>query len=106
VTARGNEPFWSAEVSGQTMTVTRPDAQPKSFAVRDQLTVERHIGSGPRSTTKVVETEDPGIKLTLTETACSDGMSDMTYKMAAELKLGGETLKGCAFFKADPPKQP
>jgi uncharacterized membrane protein len=37
-----------------------------------------------------------GLRLTLRKAACSDGMSDRSYPLTAEVEAGGKTLKGCA----------
>ena len=94
VTARGNEPFWAAEIDHDVLTLTRPDHPTVMIPVKP---------SGPSDH---VTWSGKDVTLVISSQTCSDGMSDMTYKMAAEFNLGGETLKGCAFFKADPPKQP
>ena len=36
------------------------------------------------------------VKVMLTATECSDGMSDRTYPLTARVEIGGETLNGCA----------
>jgi uncharacterized membrane protein len=94
ITARGNEPFWAADVDHSVLTLIRPDHPPLTTPVTWSGPYERITWTGQDLT------------LVMAADACSDGMSDLTYPMSAELKLAGETLRGCAFFKADPPKQP
>lgn len=91
VTAQGNEPFWSAEVSGDDLTVRRlgfPDlglSVVSRTAQGDGLAI-RAAASSPALT--AVLTLGPG--------PCADTMADQTYPFTAELDLGDTVLSGCA----------
>jgi uncharacterized membrane protein len=112
LSARGTEPFWAIDVEGETMTLTRPDhpVLKQSLARNSDKSAVQSNGASVRIKADVSAEEfvwrAGDLNLRASPGACSDGMSDLTYPMSAELKLGSETLKGCAFFKGDPPKQP
>jgi uncharacterized membrane protein len=96
--ARGTEPFWAAEVEGTSLTLTRPDYPPMTTVVNeDHGALDWLIFKGDGLTLSVHDMHP-----------CSDGMSDQAFRMAAELKVGAETLKGCASYEGGPesPKLP
>jgi uncharacterized membrane protein len=90
VRALGTEPFWNARVEGRCVTYSSPD-EPKGTRVWARFTPAPGGGtwsgslSGRRFELEVAP--KPG---------CSDGMSDKSYPLAAELHVGGKRLKGCA----------
>jgi len=96
--ARGTEPFWALEIRARQITLRRPD-HPAQMAANPGLKM-----SGDKAvwTTKTGETP---LTVTLSAEPCSDGMSDLKYPYAAEVVLGGETLKGCAGRTLDMPKE-
>lgn len=86
----GTEPFWSAQIEGRCVTYAHPDDQ-----------------KGTRVWTRYRATADGGLWAgalggrrfelrTRTAPGCSDGMSDRRYPLAVELRIGGETRRGCA----------
>jgi uncharacterized membrane protein len=85
----GTEPFWSLDLTGSEIVyagVDRPEQrgpQPKPVIQGTVATLETTTASGTP------------IAITLTETECSDGMSDRTYPLTALVEVGGETLMGC-----------
>lgn len=86
----GTEPFWAVEIRPDGLRLMGPD--------REDV---RAPNPGPRvhGTVAVWEARtDQGatLEITLTETACSDGMSDRTYPLTARVRLGEEVLTGCA----------
>ena len=85
----GTEPFWSVKVAGGKATYTTPEDQVgQAFTV-----VAAQDGTGWQF--KGTLTGQPfALKLRL-ET-CSDGMSDRSYRYAADLAVMGEARKGCA----------
>jgi uncharacterized membrane protein len=101
VRALGTEPFWTVEITPQTLIysgVDRPEQQVSN------------PGARVSGSTAVIEAKDAAgasFVITLKAAECSDGMSDRTYPLEAEVKVGAETLKGCAasedFLKAQPP---
>ena len=88
-TALGNEPFWAAEVDGDSLVYKTPEDQ---AGTRVGLT--RRIVGG----TALLSGTLGGKPLVLTVRAatCSDGMSDRDYPYTVERALGGEVAQGCA----------
>jgi len=88
--ALGTEPFWGIEVSLDEIVFTGVDRAD----FRAAGPVLRLAGAGAVFTAK----DATGVELTLTlkPDKCSDGMSDWVYPLSAEVKVGGETLSGCA----------
>lgn len=90
VRALGTEPFWSVELTGTEMVysgVDRPEQrapQPKAVVQGTTATFEGVTGAGT------------SLSVMLAATECSDGMSDRTYPLSAIVKVGDETLTGCA----------
>ena len=90
----GNEPFWSGEMTGAEMVysgVDRPEQRAPQGEPKMQGTMavwEATTGAGNT------------LKVTLTATDCSDGMSDRTYPLTAMVEVGGELLMGCAATKS------
>jgi uncharacterized membrane protein len=81
----GTEPFWSLRIGQTEMVLSRP-GQP-------DFTVARPAPQGrDGQATWAVE----GLSATVTRQACSDGMSDRAYHYAARVRVGTQTLKGCA----------
>jgi uncharacterized membrane protein len=98
ITALGTEPFWNLRISGTGFTLTRPDHPDLSFTAPG-ATIR------PGQATWTATGADGGVlEVKLFVSPCSDGMSDRGYPMAAEVVLGGETLRGCAFATAKPPE--
>ena len=92
----GTEPFWAFRSEREALVLERPDAP----ALRTPMAAV--LGNGvPRHPLRAVIAEGGGRRLTaaLTPQACSDGMSDRAYGLAATLVLEGadgpELLVGC-----------
>lgn len=86
----GNEPFWSVTVTADGMLyegVDRPDQQAENPGA--QIT-------GSVATWTTTTDQSVPLVITLTDTDCSDGMSDRTYPLSAQVKIGEEVLTGCA----------
>lgn len=94
IDARGTEPFWSLTIRGNQLTLSRPD-QPN-------LIVGNSKGGTMEGQTAVFGYEPLVVRLT--EAKCSDGMSDLSYPLTAEVVAQGQTLKGCAAKTAEMPK--
>ena len=87
--AMGTEPFWSVKVAGGKATYTTPEDQVgQPFAVVAAQNGTRWQFNG------TLAGQPFALKLRL-ET-CSDGMSDRSYRYAADLAVRGEQRKGCA----------
>lgn len=96
--AHGTEPFWAVKIREGQIEFSTPEANiafPNKGGVIDGGKAVWESADGPRP-----------IKVTLSEQAgCSDGMSDLTYPLAAEVALGGTTYKGCAVKTAEKPRE-
>ena len=86
----GNEPFWSIELTGTEMVYSGVD-RPEQRAPHPAAVVQGTVAVFESATAA----GDP-LKVTLTATECSDGMSDREYPISAMVKIGEETLTGCA----------
>lgn len=96
--AHGTEPFWGVKIRENQIEFSTPESNiafPNKGGVATGGEVVWESADGPRP-----------IKVTLREQAgCSDGMSDLTYPLAAEVAVGGTTYKGCAVKTAEKPKE-
>lgn len=86
----GTEPFWGVDIGPGALELTGVD--------RPEVTAPN---AGPKADAASAVWEARGsdgkpLKITLTPEKCSDGMSDRTYALTAEVRHGDETLKGCA----------
>lgn len=100
ITARGTEPFWALHITeGRRLRFTRPDASDLTAEAADPA-----VEAG--RAVWVARTSD-GRQMTVTVRLgeCSDGMSDLTYPMVAEVVLPGERLVGCAARTAELPRE-
>ncbi len=88
--ATGTEPFWGARVEGRCVTYSHPD-DPKGSRVWTRFTAAP--GGGTWSGTLDGKRFELSIR---PRRGCSDGMSDKSYPLSAELVVGGEKRSGCA----------
>jgi uncharacterized membrane protein len=86
----GNEPFWSVQLTGSEMVYSGLD-RPEQRAPQGQPTVQ-----GTMAVWESTTGAGNPLKVTLTATDCSDGMSSRTYPLTAVVQIGEETLMGCA----------
>ena len=86
----GTEPFWGGEVTGTTLTYTTPEAPQGTTA-----TVRRFTGNNGLAFSGTLAGKP--FDMAVTESACSDGMSDRTYPLSVTLKIGAETRQGCGW---------
>jgi uncharacterized membrane protein len=98
--ALGNEPFWSVEISRNAIIYRDPEhlggipfpyAPPSGRAIGLVFESTRP-DSTPRSIRVVIEQRE-----------CSDGMSDLRYRYASDVRLDSLVLRGCARFR--PPRR-
>jgi uncharacterized membrane protein len=90
VRALGTEPFWNARVEGRCVTYSNPEDQ-KGIRVWTRFT------PGPGGGTWSGSLGGGRFELRVSpKRGCSDGMSDKSYPLAAELVVGGERRQGCA----------
>ena len=86
------------QIRATQITLQRPD-HPNLVAANPGLTMQ-----GSKAVWSTTAGAVP-LTVTLTLQACSDGMSDLKYSYAAQVKLGAETLKGCAGKAQAMPKE-
>jgi uncharacterized membrane protein len=90
VAARGNEPFWSAQVTDTGMVWKQPEA-PQEIVLGElqsqdaEGTVSYRASSG-----------DHKLELMIDAQACRDSMSGEYFAFAARAVLDGRQFKGCA----------
>jgi uncharacterized membrane protein len=96
VRALGTEPFWGVEITPRELVVSGVD--------RPEMRVA-NPGVQMQGDAAVIAAGDQ-LTITLRDVDCSDGMSDRVYALEAEVKLGAETLKGCADSQATLDAQP
>jgi uncharacterized membrane protein len=90
VSLLGTEPFWGIKLTGEELIyegVDRPEQRAPQPTIEVQGTVATFQTRSAAGTT---------FEVTLTATECSDGMSDRTFPLTALVKVGEETLMGCA----------
>jgi uncharacterized membrane protein len=86
----GTEPFWGVDIDQNGLKFTGVDrvdrqAPPVAPVVEGSGAVwNARVGDGA------------SLVVSLSVKACSDGMSDRVYPLEAEVRLGEETLRGCA----------
>ena len=88
--AVGTEPFWAIEMTPSGLKYTSAD-DPTGFSVPNPgptMTAGRAEWSGADANGKT-------LKVVMTSGPCSDGMSDRTYPLTAEVDVGAEKLRGC-----------
>lgn len=90
----GNEPFWTVEITATELVYSGPD-RPEQRAPRPAPVLQ-----GTVATYEATTSTGTALNITLTATDCSDGMSDRTYPLSAIVKVGEETLTGCAASSA------
>lgn len=91
----GTEPFWGGEVAGGTLTYRTVD-----YPEGQSISVSRFAGRGGLSFSGRLDTAP--LDLTITDGACSDGMSDRRYPFTATLRIGSDVRNGCAWSDAHP----
>ena len=88
--ALGTEPFWAVELTGSELVYAGVD-RPEQRAPQGAPVIQ-----GTMATWEATTGAGTPLSVTLTATECSDGMSDRTYPLTAVVKVGEETLTGCA----------
>lgn len=88
--ALGTEPFWAVEMTGTEMVYSGVD-RPEQRAPQGQPTMQ-----GTMAVWEATTDAGNALKVTLTATDCSDGMSSRIYPLTAMVETGGELLMGCA----------
>lgn len=87
--ARGNEPFWIVEASGERAVYKTPESQRGRTITVRRLTFAQGV--------EFVGTLDgSAFALTVRGADCVDDMSGEKFPMSATLKIGGRMNNGCA----------
>ncbi|HEX2764720.1 MAG TPA: hypothetical protein VHM92_12870 [Allosphingosinicella sp.] len=87
----GTEPFWAARIEGRCVTYSHPEDQ-KGVRVWTRYAPAAD-GGGTWSGALAGERFELRVRA---KAGCSDGMSDRSYPLAAEILLGRERRTGCA----------
>lgn len=87
--ARGNEPFWLVEVSGNTAVYKTPGNQSGR-----EITVQRLIFA--QGVEYVGTLNGQVFALNIRGSECTDSMSGEEFPMSATLKIGNNAHRGCA----------
>lgn len=89
--ASGNEPFWSLRITRQGMLLERPDQPPLALPY-----LEERLPNGQASFTS--EAGDDSLSLWVAPQRCQDSASGAISHLSAVLQVGGQTLRGCAYY--------
>jgi len=94
VRAVGTEPFWRVEITPQTLSYYGMETGPDTPAATGVN--KGPVMQGTVATFSTVSEKDEVMEVLLTATDCSDGMSDRTYPLTAQVTVGAAKLQGCA----------
>ena len=86
----GTEPFWSVRTDGRCVTYSTPEDQTGT-----RVWTKAVVGGAETTWTGALRGK-PFVLSVKPKPDCSDGMSDKTYSMEAELRVDGELRHGCA----------
>lgn len=89
--ATGNEPGWSVRVSGQGMLLERIDQPAVALPY-----LEEQLPGGQASFSS--EADRQRIELWVAPQYCVDSASGAISHLSVELRIDGQTLKGCAYY--------
>ena len=93
--ARGTEPFWSLTIDGRTMKFEAPGRPPVSVAAPKPV----HGFAGEIWQTR-------RINVNTVHKACSDGMSDRSYRDSVTVTVDGRRYEGCGGGTTNPTPGP
>lgn len=89
----GTEPFWGGSVTGSELRYETPE-KPDGTVIK----VQRFAGNNGLAFTGMLD--GGAFDMAVTESACSDGMSDRTYPFTVTLTVRGALRSGCAWTDA------
>lgn len=89
--ASGHEPDWTLGVGDQGLVLLRPAQEPLALPY-----LEEQLPNGSFSLSS--EANGQRLELWLTPEHCADDMSGTIHHLAAELRLNGTVLRGCASY--------
>ncbi len=90
IRAVGTEPFWATEITAAELKFTGADL-PERIGRNNGPIVE-----DAQAMWTSAAADGAMMSVTLTPGPCSDGMSDRTYPLKAEVRIGPQTYSGCA----------
>ncbi|MCX7893242.1 MAG: hypothetical protein N2544_12855 [Burkholderiales bacterium] len=93
VRARGVEPAWTLDVSRERMSFRRDGAEAQSFPYASP----QPAGGGLLYAVKVDGSPPQAIGVLVRRERCVDPATGAIYSLSAEVGVGGEKLKGCAW---------
>jgi len=89
VRARGNEPFWSVDLSGAAIVLTTPEGETRTAApVLDTTFADGavlYVASGDKGE----------IAVKIADQVCTDSMTGMPHPQRVQVWTGGQELQGC-----------
>ena len=88
--AHGTEPFWGLDVAGGQVLLSRPGQAALAAAAKE-------LGGSPGLRKFEADTAEGKLLASFTAGSCSDGMSDAQFGWTAEVSLGDQHFKGCAY---------
>ncbi|MGH8439546.1 MAG: COG3650 family protein [Pseudomonas sp.] len=91
VRAHGNEPDWDLKASGKGMVLTRPGVPELAVPF-----LEEQLPDGRFSLS--TEANGQRVDLWVAPQRCVDSMSGAVSHLSAELRVDGQTLRGCAYY--------
>jgi uncharacterized membrane protein len=89
LTARGNEPFWRLDVSGEQVTF---ELMGQELTFTGKVTSRSVADGRPRI---VAEAGGETLEFTVTERLCADTMSGMPFPVGVEVNYAGRSFQGC-----------
>ncbi len=89
--ASGHEPDWTVSVTARGMLLTRPGQSPIALPY-----LEEQLPGGQLSLTSEVNAQR--LDLWVAPQRCIDSASGAVSHLSAELRLDGQTLRGCAYY--------
>jgi uncharacterized membrane protein len=88
--AHGTEPFWGLDVAEGQLLLSRPEKGALSGAAKD-------LGGGEGTRKFEADTAEGKLVASFAAGSCNDGMSDGQFGWTAEVSLGAQHFKGCAY---------
>ena len=89
--ASGNEPFWQVEVGSKGLVLNRPDQPPLALPYLEEQLPEGRLNFSSEANGRRLE-------LWVAPQRCIDGMSGAVSHLSAELRIDGQTLRGCGYY--------
>lgn len=89
--ASGHEPGWSVRITSRGLLLERPEQPPQALPY-----LEEQLPGGQTSFSS--EANDQRLDLWVAPQRCLDSATGAVSHLTAELRLNGETLRGCAYY--------